>query len=161
MELARVVKDEQVNALCELAREIWLEYFTDLLPMGQTEYMLEKFLSVDAVKEQMTKNYHFYILYENNDMIGFISYILKDQEMFVSKLYVKNKFRGQGFGKFLIKEIKERAKNANRRRITLSVNKKNKAVDFYKKHGFKIYDKVKPDIGQGYFMDDYLMEFVG
>jgi len=44
--------------------------------------------------------------------------------------------------------------------LTLTVNKSNKAKNFYESQGFKVYDEAIFDIGNGYVMDDYLMEFI-
>ena len=52
------------------------------------------------------------------------------------------------------------AKNVNDKRVILTVNKNNKAQNFYSSQGFQIYDEAIFDIGNGYVMDDYLMEFV-
>ncbi len=40
----------------------------------------------------------------------------------------------------------------------LRVNKSNSTVDLYKKAGFIIIESVVSDIGNGYVMDDYIME---
>ena len=42
--------------------------------------------------------------------------------------------------------------------LSLNVNRFNSALTFYEKIGFKIIDEVNVDIGNGYFMEDYIME---
>jgi catechol 2,3-dioxygenase-like lactoylglutathione lyase family enzyme len=44
-------------------------------------------------------------------------------------------------------------------RIILNVNKYNRAKEFYQKLGFSVYSEGIFDIGEGYVMDDYLMEY--
>ncbi|RYD70869.1 MAG: N-acetyltransferase, partial [Sphingobacteriales bacterium] len=43
--------------------------------------------------------------------------------------------------------------------LQLNVNKNNKAKDFYLKAGFTVKEPVKIDIGGGYFMDDFVLEY--
>jgi ribosomal protein S18 acetylase RimI-like enzyme len=40
----------------------------------------------------------------------------------------------------------------------VNVNRHNKALHFYEKYGFKIIREEDIDIGEGYFMNDYVME---
>ena len=42
--------------------------------------------------------------------------------------------------------------------LQLNVNRKNKALHFYEKQGFKIIREEDIDIGSGYFMNDYVLE---
>jgi ribosomal protein S18 acetylase RimI-like enzyme len=38
------------------------------------------------------------------------------------------------------------------------VNRRNKARNFYEKNGFYVIEEINLDIGNGYVMDDYIME---
>ena len=50
-------------------------------------------------------------------------------------------------------------KSEGKKRITLTVNRQNyKAINFYFKHGFKIKSVDDFDIGNGFFMNDFVME---
>ena len=49
-------------------------------------------------------------------------------------------------------------KRKGRDRFTLNVNRYNKALYFYEKHGFTIAQEVDIEIGEGYFMNDYIMK---
>ena len=42
--------------------------------------------------------------------------------------------------------------------LTLNVNRFNKAIDFYLKNGFKIIKEENIEIGNGFLMEDYVME---
>jgi ribosomal protein S18 acetylase RimI-like enzyme len=52
----------------------------------------------------------------------------------------------------------EYGKNKGMFYLTLQVNRFNKAVSFYRNLGFKIIDEQDFDIGNGYFMNDYVMQ---
>jgi len=68
--------------------------------------------------------------------------------------------QGKGFGKFMINEIVKIAKSNNQKGIYLNVNKYNTAKFFYEKVGFTIVKEEVIDIGNGYVMDDYVMEYL-
>jgi ribosomal protein S18 acetylase RimI-like enzyme len=51
------------------------------------------------------------------------------------------------------------AKENQMNSMTLQVNRNNKAVEFYKKFGFEIIDEQDFDIGNGYYMNDFIMRF--
>jgi len=51
----------------------------------------------------------------------------------------------------------EVAKKANADALFLQVNKHNNAYSFYLKNGFEKESEFKFDIGNGFYMDDYLM----
>ena len=65
---------------------------------------------------------------------------------------------GKGVGKILINEVKNLAVGGGGKFLQLNVNRNNKAADFYKKIGFKIKETVDVNIGNGFFMNDYVME---
>jgi ribosomal protein S18 acetylase RimI-like enzyme len=49
------------------------------------------------------------------------------------------------------------AKKANADALFLQVNKHNNAYSFYVKNGFEKESEFKFDIGNGFYMDDYVM----
>jgi ribosomal protein S18 acetylase RimI-like enzyme len=54
----------------------------------------------------------------------------------------------------IIKEIQQQGATA----LQLQVNRHNKARSFYKKIGFAVMEEADFDIGNGYFMNDFVME---
>jgi GNAT superfamily N-acetyltransferase len=75
----------------------------------------------------------------------------------LNKLYVLPAAQGTGAGKALLNQAIEVAKAAGSSSIFLQVNKLNTAYTFYLKHGFIKEVEFKFDIGNGFFMDDYVM----
>lgn len=51
--LTPVHTDKQIQEISNLASVIWHEHFTPIIGIQQVEYMLEKFQSFHALKEQM------------------------------------------------------------------------------------------------------------
>ena len=155
MELIRAENDN-IEKLTQLASEIWHEYWPCLLSDEQIKYMVEKFQSARAIKEQIKNdNYTYYFIVSEGEIAGYAGISDKKDYLFLSKLYIKKDFRHKGLGKLVIEKLKQ----MNFPKIQLTVNKYNKnTIDAYLKYGFKIVDSVVSNIGCGFVMDDYIME---
>lgn len=75
------------------------------------------------------------------------------------RIYLLPEAKGQGLGKEAIDLLKDEVRNSTDHRIILNVNKINRAKKIYESQGFTVYDEVVIQIGGGFVMDDYLMEF--
>lgn len=151
------VEENEINELAELASEIWHEYWPCILTAEQIDYMVEKFQSKKAIKEQIkNENYTYYFIKVDNEIVGYVGVSDKKDYLFLSKLYIRKEFRHQGLGRLAFNEIK----NLGFKKIRLTVNKYNKnTINAYLKYGFKTIDSVVSDIGCGFVMDDYIMEY--
>ena len=150
-----------IKELAKLTSEIWHEYWTVILSAEQIDYMVDKFQSGHAIKEQIeNENYvYFYIVYEGENA-GYIGMSRKKEYLFLSKLYIKKDFRHKGIGTKVFEFIKKYAKENGYKKIRLTVNKNNKnTIEAYNKWNFKTIDSVVTDIGNGFVMDDYIMEY--
>jgi GNAT superfamily N-acetyltransferase len=65
--------------------------------------------------------------------------------------------QGTGSGKALLNKAIEVAKTEKSASLFLQVNKQNNAYTFYLKNGFVKEQEFKFDIGNGFYMDDYVM----
>ena len=68
--------------------------------------------------------------------------------------------QGNGVGKLLLETAFSYAKEKKDKgcaRIELNVNRKNKAVEFYRRMGMNIVKEGDFPIGNGYYMNDYIM----
>ena len=155
------VKKEEVKELADLASEIWHEYWPSLLSEEQIDYMVDKFQSENAIVKQLaTENYLYYFLIKDNVKCGYFGISRKKDYLFLSKLYIKKEYRHQGLGKIAFEKIIEIAKKLGYSSIKLTVNKNNKnTISAYLKYRLAIVDKAVTDIGNGFVMDDYIMEY--
>ncbi len=94
---------------------------------------------------------------EDNEIAGYIAfYPLNEKEVFLDKLYVKLDMHGRNIGGILLNEMMEQT--GEEQQIKLQVNRKNiKAINFYFKNGFRIERAADFDIGNGFFMNDFVM----
>ena len=73
--LEPVSTQSQIDTLCAIAKTVWHETYDDLLPPGQPDYMIEKFQSDHAVKEQMARENYRYVLAKLGEAyVGFVGY---------------------------------------------------------------------------------------
>jgi len=155
-----VASKEQLPIVQELANKIWPPTFKSILAAEQIEYMLDMMYSMDSLEKQLESNRVFLLAEEGNHFVGFASYELNFEKAKtkIHKLYVLPETQGKGVGRRLIDFITQIAVSNQNHTLHLTVNKYNKAKDFYLKNGFEITEEAVFDIGNGYIMDDYLME---
>lgn len=145
--------------IAELARSIWTAHYTPIIGPDQVEYMLDKFQSEAAIREQIKSGVWYYLLKHQGDFVGYFSYYKQDDHHFLSKLYIFKSVRGKGIGKAALKFLEEQTRGADLNKIRLTVNKYNSnSIAAYEKMGFKNIKAVVQDIGGGYVMDDYVLE---
>ena len=64
----KIESDEQIKELAALAKEIWNEYSIRFINQDQIDYMLEKFQSEQAMKNQIKfQRYRYYFLEEDGE----------------------------------------------------------------------------------------------
>lgn len=162
IEITKVKYYPELTEVAELADKIWHECFVNIISSGQIDYMVEKFQSLNAMTEQIeNQNYSYFAVREEGGLIGYIGVKPeRDDRFFLSKLYLRDDKRGRGTASLMMKKVFEEAAKSGKKRVYLTVNKHNDhAVAVYKKLGFGIIDDVVTDIGGGYVMDDYIMEY--
>ncbi|HMK17531.1 MAG TPA: GNAT family N-acetyltransferase [Chitinophagaceae bacterium] len=144
----------------ELTFRVWPQTYASILSQEQIDYMLEMMYSESSLKKQMTEDVcQFIIIYENGNPFGFASYSEEETQRWkLNKLYVLQNQQGKGTGKYMINYIIEEIKKQNANSLYLQVNRYNNAKTFYEKLGFVEIDFINLDIGNGYFMNDYVME---
>lgn len=140
----------------------WESTYGDILTADQFNYMINLMYSPDAIKNQMTeKGHHFYMVEDNaGKPFGFCSYEINHEpgKTKIHKLYVLPQTHGKGVGRAFTDLVEDAAKQNNNTSIILNVNRFNPAYHFYLKVGFLNRGEDNVDIGNGYLMEDYLME---
>ena len=152
-----------IGLVQDLAFTTWPAAYGNIISPAQLKYMLDLIYSKEALTNQIENLHHrFIIVYDNDTAIGFASYSPRhtaDQTVYrLHKLYVLPNQQGKGTGKFLLNFIIEEIKHSGAKTLELNVNRHNVAFHFYTKLGFNIAKEEDIDIGEGYFMNDYVME---
>ncbi len=155
------VKDEgQIGIVQCLASEIWTEHYTPIIGKDQVDYMLDKFQSKDAIRDQIIRQgFMYFLIRDGEEYIGYIGVQPSGHELFLSKIYVRSAHRRKGFGWKAIRFLEALAIRLELNKISLTVNKNNiESITAYEKMGFRNLGPVIQDIGNGFAMDDYKME---
>jgi GNAT superfamily N-acetyltransferase len=161
MILLRKGKEKDLPVIQEIARLTWGPAYGAITSQEQIDYMLEKMYNRGVLLEQLLEGYVFLIAEIDTKDVGFASYSVTDaiNKIYkLHKLYVLPECHGKGVGKFLINEVLDKVKAEGGLRLELNVNRENKAKDFYESAGFIIKETVNVDIGNGFFMNDYVMQ---
>lgn len=151
--------ERQLEELATLANEIWHEYFVEILSPQQIDYMVEKFQSKQAQEKAIYEDGYTYFLYEGKKLLGYCGVRPEDERMFLSKLYLHKEQRGKGLSSLLLSRAIDYTKELGKTAIYLTCNKYNThSLDVYHAKGFYQIDAVKTDIGNGFIMDDYVLQ---
>jgi GNAT superfamily N-acetyltransferase len=155
------LRDEDIAPVCVLAREIWMQHYPGIITVRQIEYMLAQRYSPDAIRAQLKAGEAWWDKLEvRGELCGFASYEhgSEARAMKLDKLYVHQLFRGKGYGAALIDHVATATRRQGMDALYLQVNKYNHgSVAAYLHTGFAVAKTVKVDIGNGFFMDDYVM----
>ena len=184
---------QDVEQLAKLADEIWHEYWPALIGKAQTDYMVEQFQSLSAIKRDMAEHayeYWFIVAQEDGEknsagadgcagesanaseggtgaepartrIVGYTGGHVEPEtnRFFVSKIYLRAEERGKGFASQTIRFYEDLCRTRNLHAAYLTVNKHNDlGIRAYRAKGFETIDAVETDIGNGFIMDDYIME---
>jgi ribosomal protein S18 acetylase RimI-like enzyme len=161
IEIKKVGKDD-IEIIRQLTFIIWPHTYMDMIGEAQVKYMLNLMYSPASLLNQIENLHHqFIILYEDDKPLGFASYSLKAPEQLgiytLHKLYVLPDQQGKGLGKRLIDFIIADIIPLQASELELNVNRQNPAIAFYNKLGFEIKGTEDRDIGEGFFMNDYVL----
>ncbi len=157
------VRDADVSRLAELAHEIWFDYWPDLIGIEQTAYMVENFQSENAIRRDMTDHSYEYwfIVDEDGRTVGYTGGYVEPEtnRFFISKIYLQADERGKGYASATIRFYVALCACRGLDAMYLTVNKHNElGIRAYKAKDFKTIDSVETQIGDGFIMDDYIME---
>lgn len=142
-----------------LANSIWREHYPSIISIAQIDYMLRKFNSASVIEAQVKDGSKFYYMTFNDIPVGYMAIKIDTNHLFLSKLYVMKDHRGKGIGKVTTKFIMDEAARYKLNTIQLTVNKFNtNSIAAYEKLGYKKVKELVTDIGEGFIMDDYLLE---
>ena len=105
-------------------------------------------------------NHHYLLAEEDGEYLGYLSYQLNYKGTPITKIhkiYVLPSIQGKGVGRLFIDAVSKLALKNNNTLLSLNVNRYNKAIDFYKRMGFDFFASENIEIGNGFLMEDYVM----
>jgi GNAT superfamily N-acetyltransferase len=156
----REIGFEEVGKVHDLAHIIWPPTFAEILTKEQIRYMLNWMYDIDTLRKQMNEGHQFFLAEEDSNPIGFMgiqAFYPDESSIKIHKLYVLTEIQGKGVGRLLVNKAEEIGLQKEVSRLILNVNRFNQAVSFYHHIGFKVLYEENIDIGNGYWMEDYVM----
>lgn len=156
---AGLVDIPAIRAIAEVA---FRDTYREILSPGQMEYMMEWMYSEESLKKQMTEEGNrFFII----DDVGYVSFRPDGMteegvdRFHLEKLYVLPTCQGAGIGRKLFDKVvmEVKALSGGNAALELNVNRYNKALQFYEHIGMYRAQCGDFPIGNGYYMNDYVM----
>ena len=168
----RWMEHTDIPAIGALARRIWLAHYPSVISLAQIEFMLERSYTAERLALQVEEGQRFLLAERDGAAIGFLSIgalakienpLLRgdlepdDSAYFLHKFYLAPECHRQGVGGSMFAELLQREPQI--RRLRLQVARKNEASwKFYQKHGFTIEREADFSVGDGYEMNDFIMQ---
>jgi ribosomal protein S18 acetylase RimI-like enzyme len=158
----RIASRQDISLIHRLAKEVFFPTYEPLQPKEKVAYLFSIMYSEAALTEQMEMKKHTFLLTEDaSGYLGYASYELNYKgsgKAKVHKIYVMPNAQGKGVGREMINWIATIAKQNKVRILLLDVFRHNPAIQFYEKLGFKKAGEQVTDVGNGFVMDDFVME---
>jgi GNAT superfamily N-acetyltransferase len=149
-----------IDILIPLARRIWHAHYPGIITPEQIDYMLERGYTRQVILEEMNNQGVIWLAIKTGEvMIGFASVgPYAPGAMKLHKLYLLPEYHGAGIGARALAEVEQIARDDAARALVLNVNRHNsKAIHAYERSGWQVAETVVIDIGNGFFMDDFIM----
>lgn len=156
--------EDELSLIQAIAHQTWPNTFGDILSPQQISYMLDMMYSREALLAQIHHKQHVFMLAKDTDLnqaLGYVSYELNYKEApltKIHKIYMLPASQGKGVGRAMIETVADIARQNGNDRLGLNVNRFNKAIQFYERMGFSIVGNEDIDIGDGFLMEDFIME---
>lgn len=151
---------EEIAVVARLAAEIWREYYVSMITIEQIDYMISKYQSVSAITDQIHhQGYEYYLIHHDGFTVGYMSARQEEGKLFLSKFYISKEHRGRSYASRALAFLEQMCKERNLSHIWLTVNRNNaSSIGVYEKKGFRSVREQCADIGNGFVMDDFIME---
>lgn len=160
MQIVEATTDHIYN-IQVLSNVIWPATFSNILSQEQISYMMDMMYSTSSLEKQINELSHHYLLAEEDgEYLGYLSYELNYKGTPITKIhkiYVLPSIQGKGVGRLFIDAVSKLALKNNNTLLSLNVNRYNKAIDFYKRMGFDFFASENIEIGNGFLMEDFVM----
>ena len=144
----------------KLAWQIFPETYKEILSKEQIEYMMEWMYGAEVLAREMCGAFAWFIASADGEPCGYLSVQHEAEDLFhLQKIYVLPRFQGIGAGEFLFRHAVEYIRSVHPApcRMELNVNRQNRALHFYEHMGMRRLREGDFPIGEGYYMNDYIM----
>lgn len=134
-----------LQLLQDISYETYNETFKDHnTPENMNAYLKKAFNEKQLEKELANRSSHFFFVYFNNDVAGYLKVNMNDaqsedmgaESLEIQRIYIKTNYQKLGLGKYLLNQAIEMAIERKKKNIWLGVWEKNhNALSFIRKWG--------------------------
>lgn len=151
-----------------MAQVTFRHTYREMLSPDQIDYMMEWMYSLPNLEKQLSDGHVYYIAMLGDEPCGYVSVQYEGDtsdgkaQFHLHKIYIMPAHQGKGLGRILFNQVLDFAKNtASGKPITieLNMNRDNPALHFYQHLGLKILRSGDFHIGNGYYMNDYILGY--
>lgn len=145
------IKETEVEQLQSLSRQTFSETFSGSNSKENMDKYLNENLSIEKLSEELkNESSYFFFIKDGERNIGYLKLNmgpsqteLKDETAIeIERIYVMQEFQGKKVGQQLYDKAIQIAKDKKARYVWLGVWEENhKAIQFYNKNGFEVFDK--------------------
>ena len=156
----RTASAADIPLLRRLAGAAFPPTYAAILSPEQLDYMMQWMYSEESLRGQLAAGQTFYIAALDGTPCGYLSVEPQEPSLFhLQKIYVVPAAQGRGVGEALFRQAVAHVRTHGMlpARLELNVNRYNRAVGFYERMGMQRLRSVDIPIGEGFFMNDYIM----
>lgn len=142
---------KDIDTLIELGRRTFSETFESQNTPENLSAYIKRAFTLEKLKSEIEDSHsEFYLLYASKEAVGYLKVntekaqteLQEKDSLEVERIYVLKYYHGQGMGLILLEKAIEIARQKKLRSIWLGVWERNhRALRFYQKHGFRVFDK--------------------
>ncbi|MDR1454517.1 MAG: GNAT family N-acetyltransferase [Tannerella sp.] len=145
----------------QLAGRVFPDTYREILSPEQLDYMMEWMYAPAQIRRQMEAGQVYLILSKDGEDCGYASVEQQEKDLFhLHKIYVLPAFQGCRAGRFLFGEAVNYIREVHPEPcvMELNVNRRNGAFHFYRHMGMSVDREGDFPIGNGFYMNDYIMK---
>ncbi len=156
---ATVADCELIN---KMAKEVFPATYKEILSPEQLDYMMDWMYAPENIRKQMEEEGHVYFIAYKRGKALWLRFCAATGKRYFpppKDLCPPSFFQGSHCGSFLFKEAIKYIKEIHPEPclMELNVNRNNKALQFYEHMGMRKLREGDFPIGNGYYMNDYIM----
>ena len=157
---------DDIMLIHDMAEIVFRHTYKDMLSPEQIDYMMDWMYSPENLSKQIEEGHVYHIAFRDDAPCGYVSVqpdgITEEGRLryHLQKIYVLPSEQGHGLGRILFEKAVSYIRSVaagSGASVELNVNRNNPSIEFYRHLGLKILRQGDFHIGNGFYMNDYIM----
>lgn len=156
----RRATEKDITLIREMADRAFRAAYSTLLTAQQIDYMIPWMYGREVLESEFCEGVAWFIAEMDGVACGYVSVERQQERLFhLQKIYVLPEFQGRGVGQALFDGAVGyiRSVQPSPCRMELNVNRRNPALGFYRRQGMRCLQQGDFPIGNGFYMNDFIM----